>query len=236
MGPADETAIYRDLMRLKPEGLSPNAWAVRAGVSRTVWADMRRHGNPSRRTLEKLLAVAGSSVAEFEALRIGPELNRVPASEPGSVGEARRRGWGPAPPAPLPLVHSEHGGEWGEPGSRIELMGVRYHERIAALPRPEALNGDGAAYALTVVGDSMWPRFRPGRRVAVSPRSPAAIGDDVVVVLGSGTAEGTDLVLMKELVARSGRFIELRQFNPEKLFKVEASDVRSIHKVLGELF
>jgi phage repressor protein C with HTH and peptisase S24 domain len=73
--------------------------------------------------------------------------------------------------------------------------------------------------------------------VAVSPRSPAAIGDDVLVVLGSGTAEeGTDLVLMKELVARTGTFIELRQFNPDKLFKVEASDVRSIHRVLGELF
>ena len=51
-----------------PEGLSPNAWAVKAGVSRTVWADMRRHGNPSRRTLELLLAAADSSLAEFEAL------------------------------------------------------------------------------------------------------------------------------------------------------------------------
>ena len=32
---------------------------------------MRRHGNPSRRKLEKLLSAAGSPLAEFEALRIG---------------------------------------------------------------------------------------------------------------------------------------------------------------------
>ena len=60
-----ESQIYRDLMRFKPESLSPNAWAVKAGVSRSVWSDMRRHGNPSRRTLQKLLAAAGSSLAEF---------------------------------------------------------------------------------------------------------------------------------------------------------------------------
>ena len=51
----DDPPLYRDLMRLKPDELTPNAWAVQAGVSRTVLSDMRRHGNPSRRTLEKLL-------------------------------------------------------------------------------------------------------------------------------------------------------------------------------------
>ena len=70
MASGENSPIYDDLMRFKPDGLTPNAWAVKAGVSRTVWADMRRHGNPSRRTLEKLLTAAGSSLAEFEALRI----------------------------------------------------------------------------------------------------------------------------------------------------------------------
>ena len=71
MGATEESQVYRDLMRLKPEHLTPNAWAVQAGVSRAVWADMRRHGNPSRRTLEKLLTAVSSSLAEFEALRLG---------------------------------------------------------------------------------------------------------------------------------------------------------------------
>jgi hypothetical protein len=237
MGPAEDSAIYRDLMRLKPDGLTPNAWAVRAGVSRSVWADMRRHGNPSRRTLEKLLVAAGSSVAEFEALRIGPEPSRAPAGETSGVGEAQRRGWGPAPLPALPLVHSQHGGEWGGAGSRIELIEVRHEETVGTLPRPAALAGDNRAYAITIVGDSMWPRFRPGRRVAVSPRAPVAIGDDVVVELLCEPRDGgTDLVLIKELVARTGTYNELRQFNPDKQFRVDAGDVRAIHRVLGELF
>jgi hypothetical protein len=99
MSPADSSLIYDDLMRFKPEGMSPNAWAMKAGVSRTVWSDMRRHGNPSRRTLQKLLTAAGSSLAEFEALRIGG----VPLDEV-AVGRAvddRHYAWGAPQLAPL---------------------------------------------------------------------------------------------------------------------------------------
>ena len=107
-----EEPIYRDLMRFKPEGLSPNAWAVKAGVSRTVWSDIRRHGNPSRRTLEKLLTAAGSSLAEFEALRIGPELR----GSAGAAAESRlgdgRGSWLPKALPPLPLITSSLAGEW----------------------------------------------------------------------------------------------------------------------------
>jgi hypothetical protein len=233
MAPADESAIYRDLMRFKPDRLTPNAWAVRAGVSRTVWADMKRHGNPSRRTLEKLLVAAGSSLAEFEALRIGAEAG---ASRTGaaSVGEAGRRVWSSAPLRPLPLLASSLAGEWGDPGKGIELLEIRRDEPIDHLPRPQSLAADNSAFAITIVGDSMWPRFRPGRRVAVSPRSPVAIGDDVLVRLRSGDTGG-DRVLLKELVKRTADELELRQFKPEGIFSVAAADVEAIDKVLGEL-
>src|SRR5215210_7775686 len=92
---AEESPVYRDLMRFRPDGLSPNGWAVQAGVSRSVWADMRRHGNPSRRTLEKLLAAAGSSLAEFEALRVGPEPT-IGTAILDRLGD-RRHGWRAAP-------------------------------------------------------------------------------------------------------------------------------------------
>lgn len=235
MGTADESAIYRDLMRFKPEGLSANAWAVKAGVSRTVWADMRRHGNPSRRTLEKLLVAAGSSIAEFEALRIGADPARI-ATRAGGVGESQGRAWASAPLPPLPLLASSLAGEW-EPQSGIELMAIRPGEELDRLPRPPSLAGDREAYAVTVVGDSMWPRYRPGRLVAVSPRAPVAIGDDVVVRLRSrsgGEGDG-DRILLKELVKRTGDAVQLRQFNPDKVFTVSAADVASIEKVAGEL-
>jgi phage repressor protein C with HTH and peptisase S24 domain len=234
MAGADESQIYRELMRFKPDGLSANAWAVKAGVSRTVWADMRRHGNPSRRTLEKLLTAAGSSLAEFEALRVGAEPNHFGKSA-GSVGEGLPRGWNPAQPQPLPLLATALAGEWGNPGSRIELLEIESGRSIERLPRPPTLMADGEAYALTVVGDSMWPRFRPGRRIAVSPRSPIAIGDDVLVILRASSSAGNRLVLLKELVRRTSTHIELRQFKPDATVSVSAAEAETIHKVCGEL-
>lgn len=234
MAGADESQIYRELMRFKPDGLSANGWAVKAGVSRTVWSDMRRHGNPSRRTLEKLLAVAGSSLAEFEALRVGAEPRPLGAG-PGSVGEGGQRRWNPAQPQPLPLLATALAGNWGDPDSRIELLEIERGRSIERLPRPRSLAADAEAYAITVVGDSMWPRFRPGRRIAVSPRSPIAVGDDVLIILAERSPAGKRFVLLKELVRRTSTHIELRQFNPDSTLSVSAAEVETIHKVVGEL-
>lgn len=232
----EESAIYRDLMRFRPDGLTANAWAVKAGVSRTVWADMRRHGNPSRRTLDKLLTAAGSSLAEFEALRVGVPSGRGASLPQGSVGEGQRWAWRPAPLPPLSLLPSSLAGEWAGGTNGVELMEIRIGECLEQLPRPAALADDRDAYAVTVVGDSMWPRFRPGRRVAVSPRSPVAIGDDVLLLLRRKAANGAgELVLLKELVKRTGDRVELRQFNPAVTFSVDAADVDALHKVSGEL-
>jgi hypothetical protein len=236
MAVPEETQIYRDIMRFKPEDLTPNAWAVKAGVSRAVWADMRRHGNPSRRTLEKLLEAAGSSLAEFEALRLGDEP-RVRAIGAAHVGDARSSVWTPAQLPPLPLIATGLVGELCEPGSGIDLMEVRLGELIERLPRPVSLANDPQSYAITVVGSSMWPRFRPGRRVAVSPQSPVAVGDDVLLSLRPSEGDRADgrLALIAEFVRRANDFVELRQFNPNKSFKVEAGEIETVHKIAGEL-
>lgn len=196
---------------------------------------MRRQGNPSRRTLEKLLAVASSSLAEFEALLIGREAHATGAA-PGSLEDKRAGTWGAARLPTLPLLATNLAGEWGDSGSLVELTGVRWEELIDRLARPPSMAADNGAYALTIVGDSMWPRFRPGRRVAVSPKSPVAIGDDVVVLLrseGQGTNEQPALI--KELMRRTNDTVELRQFNPDLTFSVETGDVEAIHKIAGEL-
>lgn len=229
--------IFEDLMRFKPEGLTPNGWAVAAGVSRTVWADMRRHGNPSRRTLEKLLMAAGSSLAEFEALRVHGSAATGPVTTT-NLSDRGARFWGGSPLPPLPVIPTAMAGEWGDPTRDIELTELRAGELVDRVARPVSLATDPSAYAITIVGDSMWPRFRPGRRVAVSPKAPAAIGDDVLVSLkqAGGESAGAKVpALIGELVRKSASGVELRQFNPDLTFHVPAAEIAVIEKILGEL-
>jgi phage repressor protein C with HTH and peptisase S24 domain len=83
----------------------------------------------------------------------------------------------------------------------------------------------------------MWPRFRPGTRIAISPRSPVAIGDDVLARLRSPTAsrDGAEQVLIKQLVKRTATTFELRQFNPDVVICIDSDQVEAILKVVGEL-
>ena len=95
----------------------------------------------------------------------------------------------------MPLIATNPGGEWGAIGSSIELTEVRPQELVDRVPRPPSLANDGEAYAVVVVGDSMWPRYRTGRRIAVSPKAPMALGDDVLVRLRQVPSDGKDAKL-----------------------------------------
>lgn len=225
----DEPPLYRDLMRFKPTELTPNGWAVRAGVSRTVWSDMRRHGNPSRRTLEKLLSAAGSSLAEFEALRVGDRASMEP-NQGSRLGDALLSSWRPAPLPPLPVLTCSAAGEW-KPGSGVAQVAVHRLQILDHIERPRSLAHDNQAYALTMIGDEMSPRFRPGRRIIVSPGAPVEIGDDVVVILSGGNPAGA---LIKQLTRRSDSLVELTQHNPHIRFMVDATATAALHKVMGE--
>ena len=80
----------------------------------------------------------------------------------------------------------------------------------------------------------MWPRFRPLRRLIVSPAAPVAIGDDVLVQLQGRAGDGSVNVLIREMVERATDFVELRQFTPDMVFRVVTADIAAIHKVMGE--
>jgi phage repressor protein C with HTH and peptisase S24 domain len=117
-------------------------------------------------------------------------------------------------------------------------MEIGAGEIVDRVARPATLATDEHAYAIAIVGESMWPRFRPGRLVAVSPKAPVATGDDVVVKLrsaGGGTKGATVRALIKELVRNTESGVQLRQFNPDMTFNVPADEVAAIEKVIGEL-
>ena len=228
-------SVHDDLMRFKPDGVSPNGWAVLAGVSRTVWADMKRHDNPSRRTLEKLLAAAGSSLAEFEALRIGKTATESENWEAmGLVGEHGASGWRGAPLPQIPVLWSTTSTTQFR-DSVVDCLVIDHSRKIESLARPASLATDRGAFAITMPDDSMWPRFRPGRQIIVSASAPVAINDDVLVTLGQAN-DGRQLGLIGELVRRSGSAVELCQFNPTKIVQLDLAGIEAIAKIVGEAY
>lgn len=159
---------------------------------------------------------------------------------PTGVHDVSLAKWGEAPLPPVPLVGTAMGGEWDDIDQLVELTEVDLGEILDYVRRPISLRGDANAYAVTIVGDSMYPRFRPGRRLIVTPKAVPSIGDDVVVqLLGAEDGNGDRRVvraLIKELARRTSTYVELRQFNPDITFRVDVSKIAAIHKVAGELF
>jgi hypothetical protein len=149
--------------------------------------------------------------------------------------------FGDSPLPAVPLVGSAIGMKSFDPERDIELTELDMSDVLDRVARPASLASDGAAYALTVIGDSMSPKYDPGTRIIVSPRAPVNINDYVVVQLKGEDPEDQfeeriTTVLIKRLVRRSAGFVELCQFNPDVTFRVEIGRVAAIHKVIGEVY
>jgi SOS-response transcriptional repressor LexA len=240
MAVADEgEAMYEALMAVKPEGLSLNRWAQRAGINRSIFNGIKAHGNPTSKTLERLLTAIDVDPALFRA-RLQPVRTEVRGT--GLSAQEAANAWrGPDRATPVPLVGSAYGGEFEED---IEMVELHLAEVLDYLGRPHSLAGDDKGYAVEIVGDSMAPRFEPGERAFVSPRSPVRPGDDVIVQLRAAVGEDRQrndyadrvtMVLIKRLVRQGANFIELRQFNPDRTFRVEMARVAAVHRVRDRL-
>lgn len=215
------------------EGGVPRRVATKIGVAATT---INRHYNGSavtklsRKTVEKLR----EHYPEFHGwLTFGNKV-RAEVSEFGDRPLEEKFGNSPLPA--IPLVGSAIGMKSFDPERDIELTELDMGDVLDHVARPASLARDNEAYALTIIGESMWPRFRAGRRIIVSPKAPVSIGDDVIVQLRGNGEDRVTMVLVKELVRRSGSYIELRQFNPDVTFRVDADRVVKIHKVVGEVF
>lgn len=219
---------------MREKGLSNKAVADALGISEDkVSKSLNERGTRQFKAAEML---------KLRELLLGDSQSPFITSDvaPTGIVDPLATKFGDEPLSPVPVVGSAEAGEWERMDSHIEMTALDLGEILDHVRRPQSLKGDAAAYAVTIVGDSMYPRFRPGRRVIVSPRAPVVVGDDVIVQLVGDENDFGERrvvrVLIKELVRRSGTFVELRQFNPDITFKVERSKIAAIHKVAGELF
>lgn len=220
-------------MAIKPAGLSPNAWSVRANVSRNVFADIRRRGSANHSTIEKLIDAVGLTWAEFDAGVVQKE------KEPASAAERAPRlaFQGNDRPRDVPVLGTAECGTIDLHSDntlvQVETMELHVDDVVDHVRRPIALDNRRDAYAIYFHGNSMAPRYEPGEIAYVDPKRPPGRLDYVVVQLRRPDGEGERIyrVLAKRLVRRTAEFYELEQFNPPLLFRVPVKDVAHCHRI-----
>jgi phage repressor protein C with HTH and peptisase S24 domain len=99
--------------------------------------------------------------------------------------------------------------------------------------RPPYLAGATQAYAVYVAGSSMEPRYYAGELVYVHPGKPVTTGAFVLVQVKPAAEGEAPRAFMKRLVRRTATKVTFEQFNPPKELETKASDVVSMHRIVG---
>lgn len=126
-------------------------------------------------------------------------------------------------------------------GDAIEQTELNSGDVVGYLKRPVMLNGRSDVYGLYVHGSSMTPVYPEGATLVAEMRRPPRIGDDVVVYLrpqgDDDDGQRARAVLVKRLVKRAHNWVELEQFNPAVTFRLDATEIVRIDRVmtLGDL-
>lgn len=231
----DNPPLYNLLLSIQPEGLSENAWASRAQVSRNFFQAVKGGSRPRSDTLEKIIVAAGLTPAQFYDLEGG---KKAPPKDDGSpkIGLPFQRR---DEPMDIPLMGTAQGSdmEIKDDGtiSFVERMDLDMANVVEMLRRPASLAGRRDVYAITVIGNSMADRYEDGDPAYVDPRRQARSGDHVVVQLIQRDSDGEGhlhIALLKQLVRKTTTYVELRQKNPELTFTIPMNEVYAIHRVI----
>jgi phage repressor protein C with HTH and peptisase S24 domain len=154
----------------------------------------------------------------------------------GVTAEWLQDGQGPVPartaPAPRPGVHEKLKvlgmAECGPDGWSLWNGDV-----IDMIDRPTSLAGVPGAFAVYAVGASMEPRYYQGELIMIHPGKPLTVGAFVLVQRRPRNDGEPPRAVIKRLVKRTGSKIVLEQFNPPRTFEIKATDIVSIHRVVG---
>lgn len=95
---------------------------------------------------------------------------------------------------------------------------------------PPTLSDISGAYAVSVSGDSMSPRYEDGEICFVDPRRPVRRGDYVIAQIRL-EENGALLAYVKKFVRHNTAELVLEQFNPPKELRFDANTVHSVHYI-----
>lgn len=235
MAPSDPISLFDRLQAVKPDGLSLNAWRVRAGLSQAVFTDIKRRGGAKHETIEKLLKAIGVTFAEFEAGARSDEKELAPPEVRAPYLAFR----GDDRPRDIPIVGTALCADipLEADGLKVdvEAMEMDFDEVIDYARRPLTLDNRRDVYALYFQGVSMAPRYEPGEIGYVDPKRPPVTGEYVILQLRKAEeveGERVSVVIAKRLVRQTANFFELEQFNPPLKFQVDRARVKHLHRII----
>ncbi len=230
---SDPTTLYERLLAVKPAGLSENAWALRAGVNRGVFANIRKRNAANHATISKLLDAIGVTFAEFEAGIRADE--KEPA--PKAVQAPRLAFRGDDRPKDVPVRGTAQCAdrEFDGDGAQVFVETMQLDDEVVDhVRRPASLDRRRDVYAIYFNGTSMEPRYEPGEVAYVDPKRTPRSRDYVVVQLRKPDDDGERIytVLAKRLVKAAPTYLELEQFNPPLTFRVDRKQVAHMHRII----
>jgi phage repressor protein C with HTH and peptisase S24 domain len=123
----------------------------------------------------------------------------------------------------IPLYGHAVGGVDGE-----FVLNGNVLDHILAPPGLRRIDG---AYAVTVAGESMEPRYFDGETVFVNPQRRVKRGDFVVVQIKNPNEGSPPLAYIKRFVRHNDTELVLEQFNPAKEIRFPHSDVVHVHYI-----
>ena len=200
--------IWEGLENLaKAKGLSLSAMAHKAGLDPTSFNKSKRIGADGRKrwpsTESMNKVLKAMNITVFEFMEY--------AGQPL-----------PQPKHTIPLLGLAKAGREGYfdsdgyPLSTEDWDGIDFPIQVAK-----------GVYALEVSGDSMEPVYRAGDKLVVQPDSEVRTNDRVVVKVTTGE------VMVKELVHKSAKKVELKSLNPaHKLITLKPEDVCWMARVI----
>lgn len=178
-------------------------------------------------TLEKLKA-AVPDFPDWSGPAPTPDRNAILAPPMEGAGMQRMK-------RDVPIFGTALGADEIVNGEAVEQTELNRGEVIGYRRRPVLLDGRVDVYSLYVQGSSMYPRFRDGSALFVEERRRPSVGDDAVVYLrvpDEHDGERPSSVLVKTLIKKSASYIELEQYNPPLIFRIEMSRVARMDRVL----
>jgi len=221
----DDIQLVRDLIAWADS----NAARVAASIGKPNTTINRfANGSAKHRMHRDTLNMLRDKYPDFPGFTEMPPANGTPVKFDGASNDRMRDNF--------PVYGTALGAARKVDGEAIEQVTLNRAEVIEYVKRPPLLNDRPEVYGLLVSGSSMDPRHMDGETIVVDPMGRVKPGEDVVVYLRphgeEDDGERARAVLVKRLVRRTSGYVELQQYTPALVFRVEMDEILRIDRVM----